>query len=217
MTGDIERQAAAYDAIRADLIARHGGEAAFSPVSLAVVHDLSLLLADDAADPLERGKVVLQLEALLPPKTDGERKPWHLENFSNEELLLLHELIALGECEPVPEGVSVEQRDSLFEPILAARDAVQVAVLSQSYVRSSLGSGQFHYRHRQDCALEVMIVVEGKPYKLSCPICNPSAEAIALTDLGRLPSSSPPPPPPPPDMSNVRALRPNVLISGGAA
>jgi hypothetical protein len=152
MTADLERQAQTYDAVRADLIARHGGEAAFSPVSLAIVHDITLLLADDNADPLERGKVASALMAFLPPgvkpAVNKDVDP-RLGRLYDDELVLLDKLVAQIEqaddphcdepsedCPSLPRHHYSHWHDEVSEAVLNHRAVARLRMESETADRA---------------------------------------------------------------------------------
>jgi len=162
---------------------------------LSIAQNAARLLCAENVDPVDQARQVSALLALLPAPpvaaADGEGREWHYENLADAELLILDQLAAIAEL-PVPpeidagEGrapspMALDARDRAFAKISERRDELERVILAHPVCRP-MTSGQYHFRHKQECDLEVTIVVEGKAHRLPCPICRPSAAAIAEMD-----------------------------------
>jgi hypothetical protein len=99
-----------FESIFTDLISRHGGDAAFTPATLAVARTLAGLLAEPTADPAT-ARTMIELERLLPTVALGRleielvgREP-DLTKLSDAELhvidLLLRKVRGLDPDAPI--------------------------------------------------------------------------------------------------------------------
>jgi len=79
-----------FDLLIEDILERHGGRDAFTPLTLAVARQLATLLASNNVDP----KIVLSLRDMLPKP--NETKPLDLSKFSDAQLDQLERLHRIG-------------------------------------------------------------------------------------------------------------------------
>src|SRR5690349_18462266 len=90
-----------------DLIASHGGEAAFTSVDLSIARTLAELMtaASEGGDPLRRAEAMSRLEGMLPVKSAvAARTPLDLSLLTADELDQFGELFAkaTGAAPPPP-------------------------------------------------------------------------------------------------------------------
>jgi hypothetical protein len=152
-----------------DIIDRHGGDAAFTPATLAIARKLAVALADTTGDP----RLLIQLEDMLPPLPGARTAvsaPIDVSRLRPEEQTLWEALAAVAR---LPREVSTQTLDyhqavyrQMFEAI-ALHPYYERALQLSGAARAELAALRAERRHDSayEGAFAYFVEMAGRPLR----------------------------------------------------